>query len=494
MSSKSNDDHHIHIDIVMFPFMAHGHLIPFLALANHIHHHTGFTIAIANTPLNIQYLRRQNSPPWIHLLELPYNSSDHGLPPNTEHTEDLPLDQIGKLVISTVSLKTPFHNLLLDMVRKQGQPPLCIISDLFFGWVVDVAKSVNTVNITFATGCAYGFLAYVSFWLNLPHLKTDGEEFDLPGFPDSKFHVSQLHEFMRKADGNDSWSRFFQPQISCCLQSFGWLCNTVEEIEPLGLDLLRKYTKFPVWQIGPLLPKQLLNKSPLSATEQRVAKSPGISPQKCVQWLDMHGVDSVLYISFGSQNTISPSHMMELAIGLEKSMKPFIWVIRPPLGFSLKAEFRSEWLPQGFEDRMYRTNRGLLVKNWAPQLEILSHASTGAFLNHCGWNSTMESLSQGVKIIGWPMAAEQAFNSKMLVEEMGVAVELTRGIQRCISSDEVKEVIEMVMDKEGKGGDMKRRAEKIAEHIRAAVKNEGNEKGSSIKALDDFVSAIKTRK
>ncbi|KAK8571529.1 hypothetical protein V6N13_047203 [Hibiscus sabdariffa] len=143
---------------------------------------------------------------------------------------------------------------------------------------------------------------------------------------------------------------------------------------------------------------------------------------------------------------------------------------------------------------MTRSNQGLLVKNWAPQLEILSLASTGAFLNHCGWNSTMESLSQGMKIIGWPMGAEQAFNSKMLVEEMGVAVELTRGIQRCISSEEVKEVIEMVMDEEGKGGDMKRKAEKIAEHIRADVKDEGNEKGSSIKALGDFVSAIKTRK
>ncbi|KAK8703549.1 hypothetical protein V6N13_047204 [Hibiscus sabdariffa] len=260
---SSNDGHHI--DIVMLPFMAHGHLIPFLALANQIHLHTGFNIAIANTPLNIQYLHQQNSPPWIHLLELPFSSSDHGLPPNTEHTEDLPLDQIGTLVISSVSLKTPFHNLLLDILQKQGRPPRCIISDLFFGWVVDVAQVVNTVNITFATSGAYGYLAYVSCWLNLPHRKTDDEEFDLPGFPE-----------------------------------------TFEEIEPLGLDLLRKYTKLPVWPIGPLLPKQLLSKSPLSATVQRVAKSPGISAEKCVQWLDMHGVDSVLYISFGSQNTVSP--------------------------------------------------------------------------------------------------------------------------------------------------------------------------------------------
>ncbi|KAL4308659.1 hypothetical protein GQ457_01G034650 [Hibiscus cannabinus] len=496
----ASSDEYIHI--VMLPFMGHGHLIPFLALAKQIHCQTGFKIAIANTPLNIQYLRStlQLDPnPGIRLFELQFNSSDHGLPPNTENTENLTLDLIGKLFSSSVSLRTPFRNLLLAIVEKQGRPPVCVISDVFFGWAVDVAASVGTVNVAFSTGGAYGTVSYVSLWLNLPHRKTDSDEFSVPGFPERcKFHVSQLHSFLRNADGNDLWSRFMQPQISGSLKSFGWLCNTVEEIEPFGLDLLRKYIKSPVWPIGPLLPKPWLIKSSSSSSsdslyKQHAGKEPGVSPEKCLQWLDMHSHDSVLYISFGSQNTISPSHMVELANGLEKSGKPFIWVIRPPLGFNLKTEFKSEWLPQGFEDRMNKSNQGLLVKNWAPQLEILSHKSTGAFLSHCGWNSTMESLSQGVKIIGWPMAAEQAYNSKMLVEEMGVAVELTRGIQSSISSEGVKEVIEMVMDKEKKGGDMKRKAEEIAQHVRAAMKDEGNEKGSSIKALDDFVSAIKTR-
>ncbi|XVF37742.1 hypothetical protein REPUB_Repub20aG0036000 [Reevesia pubescens] len=496
------DDQQIHI--VMLPMMGHGHLIPFLALAKQIHNRTGFNITIANTPLNIQYLQStlhpQNSnSEGIYLAELPFNSADHGLPPNTENTENMPLDQIGKLLTSSVSLKTPFHNFLSDIIEKQGKPPFCIISDFLFGWVVDVANSTGTVNITFATAGAYGSLAYLSFWLNLPHLHTDSKEFGLPGFPERcRFHVSQLQNFMKNADGNDPCSRFMQSQFSGCLQSFGWFCNTVEEIEPLGLELLRKYTKFPVWSIGPLLPKQLLNKSQSSSSSstyrQHSGKEPGISPEKCLQWLGLHSPDSVLYISFGSQNTISPSQMMELAIGLEESGNPFIWVIRPPLGFDLKAEFRSEWLPEGFEDRMAKSIQGLLVKNWAPQLEILSHKSTGAFLSHCGWNSTLESLSQGVKIIGWPIAAEQPYNSKMLVEEMGVSVELTRGTQSTISGEEVKKVIQLVMDKEGKGGDMKKKAEEIAEYIRAAVREEGQEKGSSIKALDDFVSAIIKRK
>ncbi|KAK7830821.1 crocetin glucosyltransferase 3 [Quercus suber] len=83
--------------IVMLPFLAQGHLIPFLALARQIHQRTGFTITIANTPLNIKYLRSTifshdlHSNPssdsnFIHLAELPFCSTQHGLP-QTQRTQ-----------------------------------------------------------------------------------------------------------------------------------------------------------------------------------------------------------------------------------------------------------------------------------------------------------------------------------------------------------------------------------------------------------------------
>jgi hypothetical protein len=49
------------------------------------------------------------------------------------------------------------------------------------------------------------------------------------------------------------------------------------------------------------------------------------------------------------------------------------------------------------------------------------------------------------------MAAEQAYNSKMLVEEMGLSVELSRGIQGVIVGEEVKRVIKLVTERKGKG-------------------------------------------
>lgn len=103
----------------------------------------------------------------------------------------------------------------------------------------------------------------------------------------------------------------------------------------------------------------------------------------------------------------------------------------------------------------------------------------------------MESLSQGVPILGWPMAAEQAHNAKMMVEEMGVCIELACGVESRIEAEEVKRVIEIVMEEEGEGGEMRKRANAVMGQMREAVKEgSDDDKGSSLKALDDFVRTI----
>jgi hypothetical protein len=106
----------------------------------------------------------------------------------------------------------------------------------------------------------------------------------------------------------------------------------------------------------------------------------------------------------------------------------------------------------------------------------------------------LESLRQGVPIIGWPMVAEQAYNSKMLVEEMGLSVELSRGIQGVIVGEEVNRVIKLVTERKGKGEGMRRKAAKVKEQILLAVRDEGEERGSSVKALDDFVRTLLSKR
>ncbi|XP_030499475.2 UDP-glycosyltransferase 92A1-like [Cannabis sativa] len=477
-----------HLHVVMLPYMAHGHLTPFLALATQIidRSNKNISVTIANTSLNIRYLRStissshdadKNHHNHLFFAELPFSG------PN-ENTENVPPSKIVDMLHSSSSLELPFRRLLHDIAAKEGRPVLCIITDMFFGWATDVAKSVGTLNFTFTTCGAYGTLATASTWLHLPHRHTNSHDFVLPGFPERcRFHRSQLNNEVRDADGTDLWSKFMQPQISLSLKSHGWFCNTVEEIEPLGLESLRSFLQLPVWAVG-CCP---------SLNKHSSRKDLGIPFKTCLEWLNEQRPESVVYVSFGSQNTIGSAQMMELAKGLEKSGKPFIWVVRPPLGFDIKEDFQSEWLPESFEKRMAETKQGLIVKNWAPQMDILSHKSTRLFLSHCGWNSVIESLSQGVPIVAWPLAAEQAYNSKMLVEEMGVCLELTRGSESCVKDEDVKRVIELAMDGEAKGREIRMKVSIIKEQIKNATREEGNLKGSSVKALDDFLSFVQTQ-
>ncbi|CAI9776692.1 unnamed protein product [Fraxinus pennsylvanica] len=189
------------------------------------------------------------------------------------------------------------------------------------------------------------------------------------------------------------------------------LLNTVEELNKLGLMYFRRKLGIPVYAIGQVL-------LPENVRSSRAGEEATISPDKCIEWLDKKEEKSVLYICFGSMITISASHMMQLAKALDASGINFIWVVRPPIGFDINAKFVADkWLPEWFSDQ----ERGLIVDTWAPQVEILSHKSVAAFLNHCGWNSVLESLISAVPLISWPTAAEQFHNAKFLVEEVPFA-------------------------------------------------------------------------
>ncbi|KAL5990214.1 hypothetical protein ACLOJK_011111 [Asimina triloba] len=483
--------------IVMLPFPAQGHLIPFVALAKLIEQRTDHTITITilTTQQNIPTLRSSLPPDTsIRLAALPFNPSDHGLPPHAQNTDSLPTALFVKLLHASQSLQPSFQSFITHLSQSQG-PPLCIIADVFFGWTVDVARKLGIFHTVFTTCGGYGTAAYFSLWLHLPHTKTDADDFPLPGWPDSiRFHRTQMSYYMRAADGKDPWSAVLSPQISLSLKSDGMLCNTVEEMESTGVEILRRFAGLPVWCVGPLLPPSLLSPSSASKTvvsQSRSGKKLGISVELCTEWLNHRRPSSVLYVSFGSQNTISASQMMELARGLEASEQDFIWVIRPPIGFDINGEIMAECLPEGFEERVSKEKKqGLLVRGWAPQVDILAHGSTGAFLSHCGWNSVQESLSQGLPLIGWPLASDQFYNTKMLEEEMGVCVEVARGSGSEVSGEKVRRVIEMVMGETEKGEEMRRKAMEAREMLRAGMREEGGGRsGSSIAAVDDFIKA-----
>ncbi|XP_073112123.1 UDP-glycosyltransferase 92A1 [Elaeis guineensis] len=466
--------------VVLFPFLAQGHFTPFLALAEFIHRrYPTYTLTLVSTPLNVQNLRSSLPPTFpITLRALPFSPSAHGLPSTAESATDIPFDLTINLFQASEALQPAFDQLIADIIQEEeGRPSLCIIADHFLAWTVHVARRHGVFHSIFITSGAYGTAVFFSLWTHLPHPLTTSDEFSLPEFPDTRVHRSQLTKRLLVADRADWWTVFIQRQIPLCSETDAVLANTVEEFETTGLRMLRRIIGVPVRAIGPLLRPPA---SPSSSTADK---------NFVIDWLDLHPPGSVLYISFGSLNTITASQMMELAMGLEASGRPFIWAIRPPVGFEIKGEFSPDWLPEAFEERVRERKVGILLRGWAPQLEILSHRSTGAFLSHCGWNSVLESLSRAVPIIGWPLTADQLYNSKMLVEEVRVCVEVARtNIESTrVESEEVARVVKMVMGETEKGREMRRRAEEIRDVLMGAW-TEGVE--SSVRGLEEFFRAV----
>mgnify|MGYP004716338613 FL=1 len=77
---------------------------------------------------------------------------------------------------------------------------------------------------------------------------------------------------------------------------------------------------------------------------------------------------------------------------------------------------------------------------------------------------------------------------------MGVGIELTRRLQSHLEKEDVERVINTVMEKGGKGEEMKRKAAEIRGLIRAAVREDEGHKGSSLQAIDDFISAVLSKR
>jgi hypothetical protein len=188
------------------------------------------------------------------------------------------------------------------------------------------------------------------------------------------------------------------------------LVNTFEELEGRDAVTALSLNGCPALAIGPLfLPKFLQGRDSSSSLWEE--------DETCLTWLDMQQPASVIYVSFGSLAVKSHEQLKELALGIEGTAQPFLWVLRSDI-----ADGKPAVLPEGFEERT--KDRALLVR-WAPQLKVLAHRSVGLFLSHCGWNSTLESISMGVPVVGLPYYGDQFLNCRFAkyVWKMGLDFE-----------------------------------------------------------------------
>lgn len=477
-------EHPVHV--VLFPFMAQGHVAPFRFLAELVRRaRPDASITIVATPWVSESLRATLAASNVDVHALPFNPADHGLPADAHSSASIGPDQLGSLFGASESIGPAFCRFVAGLRATDPAAHVHIMADMFLGWTVGIARDDAGVSHSIVFTCgSYGAAVYFSLWNSVPlgafSAGSTDDAFVLPQFPQISVRRSQLSDQLAAADGKDTRSTFIRKQIAFFSRADALIVNTAENLEPKGLRMLQQWFNVPAYPVGPLLRTTVASSSSSSETKD--------TSSTIFAWLDKQLPGSVLYVSFGSQFNINATQMMELAIGLEQSAHNFVWVIRPPSGFDVNRECWSEWLPDGFNERLVVTGQGLVVPCWAPQVEILAHAATGAFLTHCGWNSVQESLAHGVPLIGWPLSAEQFYNAKMLVEEMAVCVEVARGSDG-VRRERITEVVAMVLGDTLERAALRRNAAVEAEKlIRAAGENDRN--GSSVKVMQRFFNEM----
>ena len=242
----------------------------------------------------------------------------------------------------------------------------------------------------------------------------------------------------------------------------------------------------------------LLEKLPTNANKKLFAMGPlnlvdinRTNPSKirheCLEWLDKHDKNSVLFVSFGTSTSLTEEQITELAIGLERSDQKFLWVLRMADGAQFSAEdyMNKKNLLEGYESKV--KHKGMVVTDWAPQLEILAHSAIGGFMSHCGWNSSIESISMGVPIIALPMHSDQPKNSIFLRDVLKICLLVRKWEKRdeLVRWDVVENCVSRLMvSKEGE--EMRRRANELGRKVRDSVEIGG----TSYLERDSFITHI----
>ncbi|XP_021755615.1 scopoletin glucosyltransferase-like [Chenopodium quinoa] len=463
------------LHIVFFPLMAAGHMIPILDMAKvFATHHVKATIV--TTPYNAPTFTRplesyKNIGPPIDVEVIPFDTKEAGFPEGVENFEQFTSDEMTLRFLKAIDV---LQESLEKVIEKYK--PNCLVADMLFPFATDVAAKFNIPRLVFH-GTNYFSQCLMDSLIKYEPYKqvlSDEEEFVVPHFPhEIKFKPSQLHTSMRGLGDkqiNDEWMNIFVRAKDAEERSFGFIINSFYELEPDYAEYYKKVMGRRAWHIGPV---SLCNHGK-EAKFQR-GKDSSINEHECLEWLDAKKPRSVVYISFGSLAEVSTLQLQEIAMGLEASNQDFIWVVRRN-NYGNGEKEKNEWLPQEFEKRM--EGKGLIIWGWAPQVLILDHEAIGAFVTHCGWNSTLESVSCGVPMVTWPVFAEQFYNEKLVTEilKIGVGVgakQCNRVVEGTVKREDIKEAIRKVMVGE-EALEIRNRAKKMKELAIRAFEDGGS--------------------
>ncbi|GFS46172.1 UDP-glucosyl transferase 78D3 [Actinidia rufa] len=405
-----------------------------------------------------------------------YNTTNESLfsGPNPENIKPIPIwDGVPDGYVFTGNIEDTI-NLFLETAEEAfkgamriaeaetGRRIGCVMGDAILSFACDVAEEMGVpwVPLWVSGSCSLSIHYYTDLIRKTVGIHDVGHENELlkfiPGFPELR--LGDLPGGVLFGNLESPFSIMLHKMGKTLPKAAAVLVNSFEELEPeLNKDLNSKFRK-------------LLNVGPLNLTSP--PPSPHVDKYGCIPWLEERKAASVAYISFGTVAQPTPDEVVALAKALEASGTPFLWSIKDNL---------KEQLPEGF---LKRTSEQGKIVAWAPQLQVLSHSSTGVFITQCGWGSMLESIAAGIPMIGRPVFGDHHINGWMMENVLKIGVRVEGGI---FTESATMRALELVLSRES-GKNFK---EQIG-HVRELALKAVEPKGSSSENLKTLLDIIVT--
>nr|XP_043639802.1 UDP-glycosyltransferase 82A1 [Erigeron canadensis] len=384
--------------VIMVPYPAQGHVTPMLNLASALSH-------LGLSPVVV-------TPEFIHhtIVQTTHNITCMSIPDGLD--EETPRDFFA--VEFAMENNMPMH--LDRLVRKlinNSDEVAFMVMDLLASWALKVGDDcgVRVVGYWPVMFVAYQLIAAIPEMFSLGIISETGiPQNEGPiylGYDQPPLTTQDLPWLIGDLASRRSRFKFWTRTLARTRSLSHILVNTFPEEHRIELisNLQKHYystSNATIIPVGPL-------------TQHTRYGNPHFPEEEpsCLDWLDQQSERSVVYISFGTWvSPIGKEKVRNLAIALESTKYPFIWVLGP--------KWR-DGLPKGYVERMM--DRGRVV-SWAPQSKVLQHAAVGCYLTHCGWNSTIEAIQSKVSLLCYPIAGDQFVNCDYIVNIWRIGIRM----------------------------------------------------------------------
>ncbi|CAN6195610.1 unnamed protein product [Urochloa humidicola] len=417
--------------VIFVPFPGQGHIIPMLRLARILVDRGNISAAVV-VPDFMHRRMGQQSIPGVDLVSIPSGVQDNGGneplgPPSFLHSLEHHMPAQLEAVLTT---------------RRVS----CMVIDLLASWAIPVAARCGLPVVGFWPAMLASYRSVAA----IPELMAKGLISESGTIDANRCNMNQniadLHILPAKLNlrfkdlpwliSNSAVSQksrldFWLQIVNRAKSITSILVNSIpseggdsDHYDPKGQEIL---------PIGPLL----LN------DDSKKATAVWQTDRTCMDWLDKHNAGSVVYVSFGSWAApIEPEKISEFAHGLEASGQPFLWALKD------HPSWRAS-LPDRYIEKLgFRAK----IVSWAPQDDILNHKAVGCYITHCGWNSALEAVRHGVRMICYPISSDHFVNCAYIVNMLEIGILLgssDRGnvkdcIERVIKGREGKHLQKMV--------------------------------------------------